>query len=300
MLIRELSPKVILCSVSAGRSSSMMAVLLKKIYGKTHKIVYVFANTSRERNESLDFMYKVDQHFNLGAVWIEAITHHGKRKSNTHKVIDYHTAKRDGSVYEDMIKKYGIPNKAFPHCTRELKTNPIKSYAKTVIGRYGKDYHTAIGYRHDERAKRIKEHKIEQEKHYYPLADWGITKADVALFWSQQPFDLEIADYQGNCRMCFKKSKRKILTQIEENPEDTFIDEMEAKYEQIKPKKKQHDKTPVRFFREGDSIKELREEAKLPFEKAVDKSRNTEGATFHFDADMDYEDENCGSSCEAF
>lgn len=292
----------ILVSISGGRTSAMMAALIKKLYGVTCEIIYVFSNTTREEEASLVFLDKVDKLFNLGVVWIEAVVHHGSRKSCTHKVVNFQTACRDGSVFEEVIKKYGIPNTKFKHCTRELKTNPIKSYAKAVFGKYGKDYETAIGYRADE-PKRINPEKIKTQKHLYILNDAGIKKADVAYFWSQQPFDLEISDYEGNCKLCLKKSKRKLLTTIVEKPEHTeWISNMEKKYEQVKPKKKQHDKTPTRFFREGDSIHDLIEESKFPFDKAVDRSRDITGynAAVQFQADMDYEDADCGSSCEPF
>lgn len=293
----------ILVSISGGRTSAMMAALIKKLYGATCEIIYVFANTSREEEATLIFLDKVDKLFNLGVVWVEAVVHHGSRKSCTHRVVTFETACRDGSVFEEVIKKYGIPNTKFKHCTRELKTNTIKSYAKAAgFGKYGIGYETAIGYRADE-PKRINLEKIKTQKHLYILNDAGIKKSDVAFFWSQQPFDLEISDYEGNCKLCLKKSKRKLLTTIVEHPEHTeWIANMENKYEQVKPKKKQYDKTPIRFFREGDSINDLIEESKFPFNKAIDKSKDTTGynAAVSFSFDMDYEDVDCGSSCEAF
>lgn len=292
----------ILISISGGRTSAMMAALIKKLYGSTCELIYVFANTSREEEATLVFLDKVDKYFNLGVVWVECVVHYKKRKACTHKIVNFETACRDGSVFENMIKKYGIPNAKFKHCTRELKTNPIKSYANSVgFGRYGKDYETAIGYRVDEQ-KRISIEKIQKDKHLYILNDAGIRKADVAFFWSQQPFDLELADYQGNCNKCHKKSKRKLLTQIVENPTDNWHSEMEAKYEQVKPLKKKDDKTPVRFFREGESIHDLIEESKFPFDMAVDRSKDISGynAAVQFEPEMDYEDADCGSSCEPF
>lgn len=293
----------ILVSISGGRTSAMMAAMIKKMYGTTCDVIFVFANTSREEESTLIFLDKVDKYFKLGVVWVEAVVHHGKRKACTHKVVSFETAARDGSVFEEVIKKYGIPNVEFKHCTRELKKNPINSYAKdSGFGEYGVDYETAIGYRADEQ-KRIKQKKIFKEKHLYILNDAGIKKPDVAYYWSKMPFDLEIPDYDGNCKLCYKKSKRKLLTQIVENPERAvWIKQMEKKYEQVKPLKKSNDPTPVRFFRDNDSIDDLIEESQLPFVKAVDRSKDTNGynAAAEFQADMDYEDADCGNSCEPF
>jgi hypothetical protein len=301
-----MNKRKILVSISGGRTSAMMAALIKKTLGSTCELIYVFANTSREEEETLIFLDKVDKYFNLGIVWVEAVTHYGTRKACTHRITNFQDAKRDGSVFEYMIKKYGIPNVEFKHCTRELKSNPIKSYAKACgFGRYGKDYETAIGYRADEQ-RRISADKIKKDKHFYILNDAGIKKADVNYWWANMPFDLELADFEGNCNKCHKKGKRKILTKIKQDREKGIVDnwhqEMENKYEQIKPIQKRHDKTPVRFFRHNDSISELIEESMLPFEEAIDKSRDTNGynAAVQFDADMDYEDADCGSSCEPF
>ena len=47
----------------------------------------------------------------------------------------------------DQIEKYGIPNQNAPHCSRELKKQPIKSYARSIGW---KNYQTALGIRSDE------------------------------------------------------------------------------------------------------------------------------------------------------
>jgi len=276
----------------------MMAFLIKKAYGHIYDLIFVFANTGREKKETLVFLDKVDKHFNLGVVWVEAVVHHGRRKACTHKVVTFETACRNGDVFEEVIKKYGIPNSGFKHCTRELKRNPIKSYAKSLGW---SSYRIAIGYRADE-PKRVNWEKAKKEKQWYLLAELGIKKPDVALFWSQQPFDLGLKDYEGNCKLCHKKARRKLLTQIVESPEDTvWVKDMEVKYEQVKPGKKKKNKTPVRFFREGDTIDDLIEESRLPFNRAIDQSNITVGARelSEFNVEMDYEEE-CAESCEPF
>lgn len=298
-VISEGKPRIVV-SISGGRTSAMMAYLIKKHFGATHDIVFIFANTSREKEETLIFLNKIDKYFGLGVIWIEAVVHHGIRKSSTHKIVDFKTAKRDGSVFREVIKKYGIPCKQAPHCTRELKTNPIKNCAKALgFGTYGEDYQMAIGYRNDEQ-KRIKPAKIEKERHLYYLNDLGIRKADVARFFSKMPFDLELKDYEGNCKLCYKKSKRKLLTQIVEHPQDTeWIIEMENEYGMVCPVEYEGE-LPMQFFREHESMAELIEESLLPFEMAVDQSRNQIGYNMFFDAYLDAEDTDCGSSCEPF
>jgi 3'-phosphoadenosine 5'-phosphosulfate sulfotransferase (PAPS reductase)/FAD synthetase len=286
---------LIVC-ISGGRSSATMAYLIKKRFSHKYHIVFVFANTSREKEETLVFLNECDKRWNLGVVWVEAVVHHGSRKASTHRVVTFETAARHGEVFEEVIKKYGIPNKKFLHCTRELKTNPSNSYCRSIGFRGALK---AIGYRKDE-PKRVNLIKAAENGQWYPLFEWGIKKPDVAVFWKAQPFDLQLEDFDGNCELCHKKSKRKQLTQLKRNPSSAdWVMDMENKYSYVKPKKKQHEPGPVRFFRSSESIYELVAQSKEPFEEAVDQSMITNGA--EFDYEMDDEDEGCGgNSCEPF
>ena len=50
-----------------------------------------------------------------------------------------------------------------------------------------------------------------------PLAEAGITKADVLRRWSAMPFDLDLAEHDGNCKKCFLKDERDIATSMIED-----------------------------------------------------------------------------------
>jgi hypothetical protein len=52
----------------------------------------------------------------------------------------------------------------------------------------------------------------------YPLVDWGITKEDVLTFWKSMPFDLMIAEHEGNCDLCFLKGQSKRARTILSQP----------------------------------------------------------------------------------
>lgn len=287
----------ILISTSGGRTSALMAWMLWQKFKDVYEMIFVFANTSREKEETLQFVYDLQTKFGLPIVWVEAVVHHGSRKASTHRVVDFFTAKRNGEVFEEVIKKYGIPNTKFKHCTRELKTNPIRSYARSIGWGNYLQYTTVIGYRADE-PKRVNLVKAEEKRQWYPLFEWGIKKSDVAVFWKKQSFDLMLEDWEGNCRLCHKKSKRKLLTQIKKDPESTqWVADMENKYNQVKPVKMRHDKTPIRFFRLGETIQDLIDESKEPFDEAVDQSMLTAGAEYDFELD---EQEDCAESCEPF
>lgn len=204
----------IIVSFSGGRTSAFMATLMLQNYNR-QDLVFVFANTGKENKETLDFINKCDLAWQLNVVWLEALVNPEKGKGTTYKLVSYETASRNGEPFADVNKKYGIPNKNQPHCTRELKEAPIKKYAKET---FGKNYKMAIGIRIDE-AGRINRLRAEKYNWIYPLADdFPTTKKMVSNFWSKQPFDLSIPDYLGNCDLCWKKSKKKRLRILSENP----------------------------------------------------------------------------------
>ena len=125
--------KRLLVSFSGGQTSGYMAKVIKEAYEDRYdEVIYVFGNTGEEDERCLRFVDRCDREFALGVVWVEAVVHHGSRKGTEHRVVTFDTASRHGEPYEAHIQKYGIPNMAFPHCTRELKYRPIHSYAASL------------------------------------------------------------------------------------------------------------------------------------------------------------------------
>lgn len=216
--------ELIIVSFSGGRTSAYMCWWLINNMSELYDFKFIYANTGQEHPNTLEFVNNVDKFLGLDLVWVESVVHHGKRKSSTHKVVSYETADRNGEVFEEVIKKYGLPKTGWMHCTRELKINPIQSWMRA--NGYSK-HRRALGIRHDE-FRRVK-----NEKGYiYPLATIAqVTKEDVLSFWSKQPFDLEITEEKGNCWFCFKKSDKKLNKIATENPEAfDWIKRMEEKY----------------------------------------------------------------------
>lgn len=286
--------KPLVVSFSGGRTSACMTKLLLDKYKGEREIIVVFANTGRERKETIEFVNDCDVKLGFNTVWLESVQYHGKRKSATYKIVSYDTCNMTGEPFEDMIKKHGIPNQAFPHCSRELKTNPITNYLKD-IGL--KQYEIALGIRVDE-PKRLKKKK----RVVYPLAnDIPMTKLMVNQWWHNKSFNLQLKDYEGNCDMCWKKSKRKHLTLLVEHPEYfDWWNEMEIKYgEFIPPTQTEHRTLPITFFRKHESISELRDDSKEPF-KMQEDAFTLEQLMF-FEPELDFEESGCGkASCEPF
>ena len=212
----------------------MTYMMQHQFAGKYEEVELVFVNTSQENEATLEFVHECEMAFGWNVVWLEAVVNFGERKSNSHRIVNYDTANRDGQVYEDHIKKYGVPNSKFQHCTRGLKLEPIKSYLRSIGWKNG-TYDTCIGIRADEPSRRSK--NAETTHIVYPLLDWEpLGKPDVNSFWDAQPFRLRLAGYQGNCRWCWKKSFRKLLTIIDDDPSIMdFPKRMEATYGLVGP-----------------------------------------------------------------
>ena len=307
--------KKFLCSTSGGETSATMAKLIKDknslqplpVFSNTGKplytkyvndeieVIFVFSNMSREDNRTLRFVENLKKYFGIACIWVEADVQKG-RVGTKHKIVNYHTAKRDGSVFERIIQKYGIPNKVYIHCTREGKKAPIDSFAKSIGWN---DYTTIIGYRADE-PKRVNLINAAKNKQWYPLYEWGIVKRDIKLFWDRQQFKLGLLEFEGNCRLCYKKSKRKLLTQIVSDPESVdWIRDMESKYRFFQKQgrdKASFPKEGIMFFRENETIDDLIAESKNKFDKWEEPVKSTMQL---FDFDLDQQD-GCAESCEPF
>lgn len=253
-------------SFSGGETSAYMAKWLIENKKQDYDRVFcVFANTGQENEETLEFVYRCDKAFNLGVHWIEAFVIPKRRMGTKHQPVSFETASRDGYPFEQVIRKYGIPNKAYPHCTRELKLQPIKSWMKSmgII-----DYHMAIGIRADEIDRMQADAK--EKGLIYPLVKMGVTKPDVNLWWSKQEFRLNLKGYQGNCKWCWKKSLRKHLTLLNESPEAyDFPEQMEKQWGLAGHNVDGNKRV---FFRNNLSTADLRELAKKPFTPAEDDS----------------------------
>jgi hypothetical protein len=244
----------ILGSVSGGRTSAKMAWHMKREWSATHELIFAFANTGKEREETLRFVDRCDREWRLGIVWVEAVTHPEVGVACTHRVVDYATASRRGEPFEAVIQKYGIPNMNYLHCTRELKANAIRSYLQSIGWT---DYLIAQGMRIDE-PKRIKP----KDGIIYPLAyTWPTTKPEVLDWWKDQFFDLGLLEHQGNCDCCHKKNITKLVRIAQEN-ERTFDwwSEMEMSY----PLNGHNvDGTPRTFYRGHRSAKDIVAMSKL-------------------------------------
>lgn len=284
----------IVCSVSSGYSSVMMAVKMKEWYPDA-EIVNIMANTSREREESLLFMNECDKHFGLNLVWVEADINKDPGKGTRHIVKTFEQLCRDGYVFEDGIIKYGIPSKVNKWCTRELKLSPINSYVKNELG--WSDYYTAIGIRADE-IDRVSQNRL-KNKLIYPLVERGYTKNDRNLFWHKSPVKLDLPAFMGNCKFCHEKSNRKLTTEYILRPNDMDWNlNMECKYSNvIKLSSPSYNKFINRdgghfSLRGNKSWKTIIELSKRKFRLATDE--------YVYESDLFDLEGGCGSGCSLY
>lgn len=284
--------KNILCTVSSGYSSVLMASKMRDWY-PDYNIVFAMANTSKERIESLEFMNKCDKYFNLKLKWIEAIFNESG-KGVSYRIVNFKDLKRNGEIYEQGIKKLGIPCKINKWCNRDLKLNPLKKFADLTFGK--NNYSVAVGLRADEIDRVLSSYK--ENNTFYPLIEHNITSKDRNKFWSNHPIKLNISAYKGNCDLCFEKSERKLMTIIKEEPSIIeWWQKMIDKYSKIeisgKPSYNAYARNGgMNFLRENKSIKDLVEQAKRPFRSATDEYIYTKDL-------LDFEGD-CGAGCQVF
>ena len=286
--------KNIFCSVSAGYSSVMMAIMLP-MWFPDHNIVNIMANTSKERKESLHFMDECDKHFKLNLVWLEA-DFHKKGTGVTPKKVKYKNLKRKGEIFEQGIKKLGIPNSENKWCNRDMKLEILRKYANSIFGI--NNYSVAVGIRVDEMDRIRKDYKTNNI--FYPLMDRKISTRERNKFWKNQPIKIQIPAFKGNCDLCFKKSNRKLMTILKDEPNrGAWWADMVTKYGSIPLEGKEsyndlmkQNKGVQTFYRGYNTIEDLVKEAQQPFRKATDE--------YIYENDLfDMEDE-CGSSCSPF
>jgi hypothetical protein len=254
----------LLVSFSGGETSAYMAKWLIDNKADEYEMVFVFANTGEENEETLNFANRCDKEWGLNLVWIEAKVNPKKGKGVRHKIVNYKSASRNSEPFEEIIKKYGVPNISRPLCSSRLKELPIHSYIKNELG-WKKGYKTAIGIRADEFDRMNENYK--QHNLIYPLIRYNpMTKQKINYWWSNQSFRLNLSSYKGNCKTCWKKSFRNLCAIAKENPEHfDFFKRMESEYGDT-------------FFRERNSVDDIF--------KMADKWR---GITHDNNADLNYQ-----------
>jgi hypothetical protein len=285
-------------SFSGGLTSGYMTEkLLIKFAGKKD-ILITFANTGRENEETLIFVNECDKRwrelYGVGVVWLESVTHPKHGKGQTHKVVTFETASRNGEPFEQFIAKEGIPSMGHPRCSERLKTLAMESYRKE----HGyKGCTTCIGIRTDEGRRRGSPKTVKRYNLVYPLLDWFPSdKVDVNNFWEDMPFTLDLEDHEGNCQVCWKKSDKKLWLIAIESPERfDFEKRIEKEYKHVKENDGVEGlfgihKNERRYFRGHKTCQNI-----------IDESKNMCAETLRKIIGLDKDaNSGCGESCEPY
>lgn len=210
-----------LFSFSGGRTSGYMLHEYLAAHGGNlpADVAVTFANTGKERPETLDFVRDCQDHWGVPITWLERVPgEHGQR----FQIVGHNSASRNGEPFKALIQsKDYLPNPVTRFCTIELKIRVMRDYARSL----GWDHWTNIvGLRADEPGRVATAHARNAEgkerwQTVMPLHTAGVTEANVLDFWKRQPFDLKLQGHEGNCDLCFLKGRGKLTRIMADRPD---------------------------------------------------------------------------------
>jgi len=204
-------------SVSGGRTSGYMLWRILQAHGGTlpQDVHAAFANTGREMPATLDFVRDMGAYWSVPITWLEFTA----RRRDGFRIVNHNSASRDGEPFAALLAaQSALPNPVQRSCTQEMKIRTIKRWC---IAQGWARWLNVVGLRADEmhRVERTKAPRKDRWAVATPLADAGVTSADVAAFWQAQPFDLGLAKWEGNCDGCFLKSRAATMRMMADHPE---------------------------------------------------------------------------------
>lgn len=185
-------------SFSGGRTSGYMLRRILDV-GLKPDVHVIFADTGKERDETYDFIRAVADQWAVPIAWVH----------------------RPGYFTQLITDRSYLPNPVMRFCTQELKIRPMRDY---MLAHGYEHWTNVVGIRADEQRRVAKmreaaEKRIERWDIELPLADAGVTEADVMAFWAAQPFDLHLNQFEGNCDLCFLKGPKKRQQIMRDRPD---------------------------------------------------------------------------------
>lgn len=211
---------------SGGRSSAYM---LHQIWQAHDGVLpetcrVIFCNTGKEREETLEFVRRIGEAWNIEIVWLEyryASAAKGGRSDpkNIHVRVDFESASRRGEPFEMLNRKQRmLPNPTNRICTAELKVATTRRYIARDLLWNPKEVKNVLGIRYDEprRWGRVVAARCDAEM---PMVHARVASADVMRFWARQPFDLGIPSRLGNCDLCFMRRWSTLAEAVRAEPE---------------------------------------------------------------------------------
>lgn len=198
-------------SFSGGRTSAYLVSLMeKKRVEDGWKVIYVFCDTGAEHDKTYDFIRNIVKHWKIDLTCLRVVVNPEYRKASAYEVVTLDKLKHDLKPWKQIVAKYSLPNVSMPYCTREMKSRP---FDKWVSDNVQGPFNVWLGIRCDE-PTRLKER--DGFRYLAELSDFE--KLDILNWWSNQPFDLGIPEWLGNCCFCVKKSIKKVAVAAIDEP----------------------------------------------------------------------------------
>lgn len=219
--------------------------MLRKLLDEGIEPIVLFANTGKERDETLTFVHEVEVRWSVPVIWLEycrvptcednvrhlkteRMRNYAAARPEMHwfRVVNYETAARhthERGPFDELLEWMNVlPNVRSRACSSELKVRTMRRYLWSM-GIYSLVSHIGIRFDEWDRAADLIHAKDRdmQVGYRFILAEHGITVSDVDEFWRQQEFDLRLQHYEGNCHLCFLKRKAVKQRLIREQPELT-------------------------------------------------------------------------------
>ncbi|MCL6653505.1 hypothetical protein A6R70_14525 [Agrobacterium rubi] len=215
-----------LISFSGGRTSAYMLYQIIQAHGGKlpDDVIVSFANTGKEREETLRFVHECGSRWGVKIHWVEWRPDNKESKYAAFEEVGFNSASRRGEPFKALIDlKRRLPNTFQRWCTTFLKIYAKDAIVRDKLGLEPGEYLEVIGLRNDEGGRILKgfaNADVGKRKVRYPLAKAKVVKADILRFWLgentdpkdlkhplPQGFDLGLRDYEGNCDLCFQKGK---------------------------------------------------------------------------------------------
>ena len=226
-----------LAGISGGATSGVMAALLSAA------TVMSFQNTGKEHHKTYDFLEALADAIGREIVWLEyrpPAVLGGAPATSRFAVVTPETADRSGGPFEMMmvaINQYRASIGKGPIapwwrsriCTTYMKTRLARRFVESLGWR---EHDELVGLRADEpeRVSKLRVGVPKRVGRFAPLSDAGFTVADIAQFWREQPFQLGLAPYLGNCTGCFLKDQADLSRALDEVGDVEYWASMQERY----------------------------------------------------------------------
>ncbi len=198
-----------LVSFSFGRTSAYMLWRMLQAHGGTlpDNVHVCFANTGKEREETLRFGHECATRWGVRVRWLEFVTDLASAgPAGRFQEVGFNSASRAGEPFDRLIaRKQMLPNGRQRFCTEFLKVRVMFDFMESIgMGRPGQ-FTEVIGLRADEKRRidRMR-HDARNEARliHFPLSSAKVVRADIFAFWKAQDFDLQLGRGLGNCDHC--------------------------------------------------------------------------------------------------